>query len=335
MRRGVVIVVVLAVVPWLTLMGLAVMFTGSAAGRGPGCGAAAAGSVSGTDGPALAAGAAYAAGFRGDDLIVAVAIAGAESSYRPTVRNSIGASGLWQILQSAHPHLFERYDWRDPVDNARMAYAVRTDAGSWRPWVTWTVGSYRRHLAEARAAVASLDAAAVPASARPTDAAGSDAGSSPVCPPAAGGLPPAPRPFAGPDGYVDDPTSGGRITGRTLHLYAEVDRAFGGRWPWGVGCWDPHPWNPTSDHPKGRACDFAVGHIGVLPDPDERVVGWQLAHWLQAYADDLGVTYVIWDGRIWSVARSSEGWREYTGGGVYDPSSPTGGHFDHVHVSVS
>ena len=48
----------------------------------------------------------------------------------------------------------------------------------------------------------------------PLAAAGNDAGSRPVCPPVADGLPPAPTPFAGPDGYVDDPTSRGRITRR-------------------------------------------------------------------------------------------------------------------------
>ena len=44
-------------------------------------------------------------------------------------------------------------------------------------------------------------------------------------------------------------------------------------------------------------------------------------------------------GEIWSVDRASEGWRPYNGAGVYTtaPTSPggiTGGHFDHVHISV-
>lgn len=43
----------------------------------------------------------------------------------------------------------------------------------------------------------------------------------------------------------------------------------------------------------------------------------------------LQVRYVIWDGKIWSVARSSEGWCTYTCG-----SGVTGGHYDHVHVSI-
>jgi hypothetical protein len=32
--------------------------------------------------------------------------------------------------------------------------------------------------------------------------------------------------------------------------------------------------------------------------------------------------------------RGDDDWREYTGGGVYDPEDPTGGHYDHVHVSL-
>ena len=141
------------------------------------------------------------------------------------------------------------------------------------------------------------------------------------------------RPFPGGTAMVPDPSgTGGRVTERMAWAYHEVARVFA--WPWGIGCWDPHLWNPTSDHPKGRACDFTVGAIGVRPTPAQRVIGWQLAHWLQADAAALGVSYVIWDGHIWSAARSREGWRVYDGGGIYDPTSITGGHHDHVHLSV-
>ena len=139
--------------------------------------------------------------------------------------------------------------------------------------------------------------------------------------------------FTGPDGLVDDPTSAGRITRRMLHTYNEVQRVFNG-WKWGTHCWDPHIWNPTSDHPLGRACDFTVGHIGTRPTTAQRAVGWQLAHWAQANATALGISYIIFDGHIWSPARSHEGWRPYNGGGIYDPTSVTGGHYDHVHISV-
>ena len=145
---------------------------------------------------------------------------------------------------------------------------------------------------------------------------------------------PAARPFAGPDGYVDDPTSRGRITRRMLHTYQEVQRVFGG-WPWGVHCWDPHTWNLTSDHPKGRACDFTVGSIDRFPDAADRATGWRLAYWLQANAGPLGVSYIIWNGHIWNPRYAAAGWRPYNGAGIYNPRSPTGGHYDHVHLSVA
>ncbi|MGQ7296942.1 hypothetical protein [Quadrisphaera sp. KR29] len=99
-------------------------------------------------------------------------------------------------------------------------------------------------------------------------------------------------------------------------------------------CWDAHAWNPTSDHPQGKACDFTIGTAGRLPGAADRAHGWEIANWLTANAAPLNVAYVIWDGRIWSAGRASEGWREYEGGGIYDVSTPTGGHYDHVHVSV-
>jgi hypothetical protein len=111
-------------------------------------------------GAALAAKAAQAAGFTGADLVTAVAVAGAESGYRPTARNSIGASGLWQILESAHRDLWSMGDWRDPAVNARMAFSVWKAAGrSWRPWTTWTGGSYARYMPTARTVVSGLGVA--------------------------------------------------------------------------------------------------------------------------------------------------------------------------------
>jgi hypothetical protein len=143
----------------------------------------------------------------------------------------------------------------------------------------------------------------------------------------------AAKPFPGPDGSVDDPTSTGRITRRMLHTHDEVNRVFRD-WRWDISCWDPHLWNPSSDHPRGRACDFTVGRIGRHPTGKQRVVGWELARWAQTNADRLGIRYIIWDGHIWSASRFRGGWREYNGGGVYNPDTPTGGHYDHVHLST-
>ncbi len=76
---------------------------------------------------------------------------------------------------------------------------------------------------------------------------------------------------------------------------------------------------PSAPPPTGSALDL----------------GWKATNWLKANAQTLGVEYLIWQGRIWSVARSSEGWRPYDGGGMHDPGGVTGGHYDHLHFTVA
>lgn len=124
-----------------------------------------------------------------------------------------------------------------------------------------------------------------------------------------------------------DPTTGrGCLTPRMLNVATQL-MAQG----WRVSCWDEHAWNPSSDHPKGKACDAFPGRGGVFPTAAEKARGDALAASLQASAAQTGVSLLIWYGRDWQPGRE---WDAYGGGGVYDPSSPTGGHYDHVHVSV-
>lgn len=74
------------------------------------------------------------------------------------------------------------------------------------------------------------------------------------------------------------------------------------------------------EHPSGRALDAMVS------DND---LGWQLARWVRANAQRLGVSQVLFDRHIWTVQRGSEGWRTFS-----DRGSATANHEDHVHVSV-
>jgi hypothetical protein len=128
---------------------------------------------------------------------------------------------------------------------------------------------------------------------------------------------------------IPDPTgTGGCVTPRTAQLVRQIQQNFGTVPIW---CWAPRPSNPTSDHPRGRACDITYGAIGRFPTTRERADGWAMADWLITNAEPLGLAYVIWDGHIWSPF---SGWRPYTGGGIYNPSHPTGGHHDHIHISV-
>ena len=66
----------------------------------------------------------------------------------------------------------------------------------------------------------------------------------------------------------------------------------------------------SSDHPC-NAADCEPGAIGVCPEQSEIDEGWRAANWLRANAATLKVSYVIFDAKIWSVARSASGWRQY------------------------
>jgi hypothetical protein len=84
-----------------------------------------------------------------------------------------------------------------------------------------------------------------------------------------------------------------------------------------------------SAHYDGRAIDVFFRPV----DAQSKRSGWAVAHWLVAHADRLGIATVIYDARIWTSRRSSQGWRDYT-----HPSGDTSNdvlmHRDHVHVDV-
>jgi len=74
-----------------------------------------------------------------------------------------------------------------------------------------------------------------------------------------------------------------------------------------------------SEHSTGRALDVMVSGSE----------GDEIAAWLKANYKKLGISELIWSQRIWTVQRSSEGWRS-----MEDRGSATANHYDHVHVSV-
>lgn len=74
------------------------------------------------------------------------------------------------------------------------------------------------------------------------------------------------------------------------------------------------------EHGTGQALDIMI---------TDSSTGDQVAEWVRSHASELGVSYVIWSQRIWSVDRSSEGWRP-----MEDRGSVTANHYDHVHVTV-
>lgn len=73
--------------------------------------------------------------------------------------------------------------------------------------------------------------------------------------------------------------------------------------------------SPNSDHNTGHAVD-------LTHDPKH---GIDCAEIFQKLKTDKRVVYLIFDGKIWSKARASEGDRRYTG------SNP---HSSHLHISI-
>jgi hypothetical protein len=72
-------------------------------------------------------------------------------------------------------------------------------------------------------------------------------------------------------------------------------------------------------HGEGRALDIMITGS----------VGNEIAEFVRANSGALGASEVIWEQRIWTVERSSEGWRP-----MEDRGSVTANHYDHVHVTV-
>jgi Lysozyme like domain len=93
------------------------------------------------------------AGFSGDDLNTACAIALAESSGNP---NAVGdltlaptngpAIGLWQINSAKHKE-YTTDQLRDPQTNANEAYAIYSASG-FSAWTTYNSGAYAEYLPE-------------------------------------------------------------------------------------------------------------------------------------------------------------------------------------------
>ncbi|SMD25537.1 lytic transglycosylase domain-containing protein [Lentzea albidocapillata] len=149
---------------------------------------------------------------------------------------------------------------------------------------------------------------------------------------------PAPVPYAGPPTgcVVDDPTTAGCLTAATAHALQQIRSAFGPQIA-SVTCYGARPETPFSDHPTGKACDLFPDRFGVFPAGERLAAGWRMASWTRAYAGPLKIRYIIWQGRYWDPTTGDQGgWGEkYTGAGVYDVTNPTGGHYDHLHISFT
>jgi uncharacterized protein YraI len=106
------------------------------------------------------------------------------------------------------------------------------------------------------------------------------------------------------------------LTSNARSVYRAVCAAFGGS----VSAFGGYRAGDPGDHGSGRAVD-----IMVSGEP-----GWGIARYVQAHSRELGVTYVIYEQKIWLAGNPTSQWKL-----MEDRGSRTANHYDHVHVSVS
>lgn len=99
--------------------------------------------------------AAAAAGWTGNDLQIAIAVANAESSRDADIVNGIGCVGLWQVNAPVWRNSYP--SWTDawlkiPSNNAQAAHKIWNVSG-WGAWSTYTDGSYKKYMNGASTAI--------------------------------------------------------------------------------------------------------------------------------------------------------------------------------------
>lgn len=133
-----------------------------------------------------------------------------------------------------------------------------------------------------------------------------------------------------PHAYPAETAGASGLTPRATRLRSQLEREFGRQQLGGFargGVSGGH--GGDSAHYDGRALDVFFRPA----DAPHRRRGWAVAHWSVAQAGRLGIATVIYDDRIWTAARSREGWRPYAApDGPGDPAVLR--HLDHVHLDV-
>ena len=112
----------------------------------------------------------------------------------------------------------------------------------------------------------------------------------------------------------------------TVPSIGAIVNAVESQWPV-VGPYYGTRVEPGSDHNDGHAVDAMIPNWSSVTN---RAIGESIALYFQANARKYNIKYIIWRQRIWSVERSSEGWRA-----MADRGSATQNHMDHVHLSVN
>jgi hypothetical protein len=98
-------------------------------------------------------------------IVVAVAVALAESSCNPNAQNVNGPTsgcpngsvdrGLWQINNCYHPDVSDACAY-NAMCNAIAAYQISNGGTNWKPWATFLSGAYQRYIGAAESAISGL-----------------------------------------------------------------------------------------------------------------------------------------------------------------------------------
>jgi uncharacterized protein YraI len=132
---------------------------------------------------------------------------------------------------------------------------------------------------------------------------------------------PKPKPKSAPAGVSNASCSisssiEAHLASNARAVYRAVCAAFGST----VSSFGGYRPGSSGDHGTGRAVD-----IMVSGEP-----GTEIARYVQSHYRELGVTYVIYQQRIWLAGDPTSQWKA-----MEDRGSTTANHYDHVHVSVS
>ena len=128
-------------------------------------------------------------------------------------------------------------------------------------------------------------------------------------------------------GYIAQKTCSPAAKPGTTGLLKALLKTWGGA-SWGISRFCSS--GGTSEHKEGRAIDW---HMDSRKAKDRAKVN-DMVKWMTAnngeIAYRLGVMYIIWNQKIWSIYYQELGWRK-----LADRGSWTANHKDHVHISLS
>lgn len=120
--------------------------------------------------PRAVAAYAHGAGFSGNDLILAIAIAKAESGFNTMAHNTAGKDDSYGLMQinmkgALGPNRRKQFGISnneglyDPFINMTCALMIRRARGNFKDWSTYNNGAYKAHIPAAKAAIAGLQKA--------------------------------------------------------------------------------------------------------------------------------------------------------------------------------